>query len=113
MLFPIPRGREISLYTCWPNKQEVYRATLHGIMSVLVLLSTCVLMILYLFPMLNKRFCLPIKKKRNVIFTIFSQKILSSGLLLVVIGGQKSNLICGFKLKLIITYHIFFVVKIL
>ena len=36
--------------------------------------------------------------------TIFSQQILSSGLLLVVIDGQKNNLTYRFKLELITTY---------
>ena len=36
--------------------------------------------------------------------TIFSQQILSSGLLLVVINGQKNNLTYRFKLELITTY---------
>ena len=40
------------------------------------------------------------------IFMIFLQKILSDKLLLVVISGQKSNLSNGFKLKLIIYYHL-------
>ena len=43
---------------------------------------------------------------RNAIFTIFSQQILSGRLLLFVISGQKSNLSCEFKLKLITTYHL-------
>ena len=36
-------------------------------------------------------------------YTIFSQQILSDRLLLVVIGGQKSNLSYRFKLEPIIT----------
>ena len=44
----------------------------------------------------------------NVIFMIFSQQILSGKLLLV-----ESNSSGGFKLKLVITYHLGFVVKIL
>ena len=44
--------------------------------------------------------------KRNVMFTIFLQQILSSRLLLVVISGQKSNLSNRFKLELITTYHL-------
>ena len=43
-------------------------------------------------------------------FTIFVQhfhnKFLSGRLLLVVMDGQKSKLICGFKLELIQTYHL-------
>ena len=51
----------------------------------------------------------------HYIFTIFLQQILSGRLLLVVIGGQKSNLSCGFKLESITTYqyHILFVMKVL
>ena len=41
--------------------------------------------------------------------TTFSQQILSDGLLLVVMD----NLSCRFKLELITTYHLWFVVKIL
>ena len=41
--------------------------------------------------------------------TTFSQQILSGGLLLVVMD----NLSCSFKLELITTYHLWFVVKIL
>ena len=44
-----------------------------------------------------------IYEKRNVVSTIFSQQILSGGLLLVFISGQKSNFKCWFKLELIIT----------
>ena len=40
------------------------------------------------------------------IFTILLQKILSGKLLLIVISGQKSNLSNGFKLKLIVYYHL-------
>ena len=47
------------------------------------------------------------------IFTILSQQMLSDRLLLVVIGGQRNNLSCGFKLELIITYYLWFVMKIL
>ena len=39
-------------------------------------------------------------------FTTFSQQILSGKLLLVVIGGQKSNVSYGFKLKPITTHHL-------
>ena len=38
--------------------------------------------------------------------TILSQQILSGGLLLVVMGRQKSNLSCKFKLEPITTYHL-------
>ena len=44
--------------------------------------------------------------KRNVMSTTFLQQILSNGLLLVVMGGQKSNLSCRFKLEPITTYHL-------
>ena len=44
--------------------------------------------------------------KKNVMSTTFLQQILSSGLLLVVISGQKSNLSNRFKLELITTYHL-------
>ena len=50
---------------------------------------------------------------RNTIFTTFSQLILSSRLLLVVMNRQKSNLNCKFKFEPIITYHMWFVMKIL
>jgi len=43
---------------------------------------------------------------RNDMSIIFSQQILSGGLLLVVMGGQKSNLNCKFKLEWITTYQI-------
>ena len=43
----------------------------------------------------------------------FLQQILSVVLLLVVMGEQKSNLSCRFKLELITTYHWQFVVKML
>ena len=45
--------------------------------------------------------------------TIFLQQILSSRLLLAIIGEQKSNFSCEFKLELITTYHLRFVVKML
>ena len=45
------------------------------------------------------------KKKRNAMFTIFSQQIINGRLLLVVISGQKSTLSCEFKLELITIYH--------
>ena len=51
------------------------------------------------------------KIKRNSIFTTLSQQILDGRLLLTVMSGQKSNLICEFKLELIITFHLWFVVK--
>ena len=38
--------------------------------------------------------------------TIFSQQILSGGLLLVIMDEQKSNLSCRFKLEPITTYHL-------
>ena len=44
-------------------------------------------------------------------YTIFSQQILSDRLLLVVIGGQKSNLSYRFKLEPITTYHLRFILK--
>ena len=44
--------------------------------------------------------------KRNAISTIFSQQILSGGLLLVIMDEQKSNLNCKFKLEPITTYHL-------
>ena len=47
------------------------------------------------------------------IFITFSQQILSDRLLLVVMGGQKNNLSYEFKLESIITYHLWFVVKML
>ena len=43
---------------------------------------------------------------RNAMFTTFSQQILSSRLLLTVIGEQKSNLSDGFKLKSITIYYL-------
>ena len=39
-------------------------------------------------------------------FTTFSQQIISSRLLQVVIGVQKSNFIGKFKLELITIYHL-------
>ena len=53
------------------------------------------------------------KIKRNSIFTTLSQQILDGRLLLTVMSGQKSNLICEFKLELIITFHLWFVMKII
>ena len=47
------------------------------------------------------------------IFTTLSEQILSDRLLLVVIGRQRNNLSYGFKLELIITYHLWFIMKIL
>ena len=38
--------------------------------------------------------------------TTFSQQIISDGLLLVVMGRQKSNLSYKFKLEQITTYHL-------
>ena len=42
------------------------------------------------------------------IFTTLSQQILNSKLLLVIMGGKKSNLNCEFKLEPITTFHIWF-----
>ena len=42
---------------------------------------------------------------------IFSQQIISSRLLQVVISGQKSNFVSMFKLELITIFHLWFVVK--
>ena len=50
---------------------------------------------------------------RNAIFIIFSQQILSGGLLLVIMNEQKSNLSCKFKLEPITTYYLWFAVKML
>ena len=47
------------------------------------------------------------------IFTILSQQIINDKLLLVVMGGEKSNLSCKFKLESIINNHLWFVMKIL
>ena len=47
------------------------------------------------------------------IFTTLSEQMLSDRLLLVVIGKQRNNLSYGFKLELIITYHLWFIMKIL
>ena len=47
------------------------------------------------------------------IFTTLSEQMLSDRLLLVVIGRQRNNLSYGFKLELIITYHLWFIMKIL
>ena len=47
------------------------------------------------------------------IFTTLSEQMLSDKLLLVVIGRQRNNLSYGFKLELIITYHLWFIMKIL
>ena len=46
-------------------------------------------------------------------FTIFLQQILSDRLLLVIMDEQKSDLSCGFKLKLITTYHLKFEMKVI
>ena len=46
-------------------------------------------------------------------FTIFLQQILSTKLLWVVISKQKNNFCGSFKLKLITTCHLQFVVKVL
>ena len=45
------------------------------------------------------------KKKKNVMSMTFSQQIISNRLLLIVIGGQKSNFIGKFKLEPITIYH--------
>ena len=50
---------------------------------------------------------------KNVMFMTFSQQIISSWLLQVVTGGQKSSLIGKFKLEPIAIYHIWFVMKVL
>ena len=50
---------------------------------------------------------------RNTMSLILSQQILSGRLLLVTMGGQKSNLNCELKFEPIITYHMWFIVKIL
>ena len=47
------------------------------------------------------------------IFTTLSEQMLSDRLLLVVISRQRNNLSYGFKLELIITYHLWFIMKIL
>ena len=47
------------------------------------------------------------------IFTTFSQQIVNGSLLLIVMSEQKTNLSCEFKLELITTYHMWFVVKML
>ena len=44
--------------------------------------------------------------KKNFMSTIFSQQILNSRLLRVIMGRQKCNLICEFKLKPITIYHL-------
>ena len=43
---------------------------------------------------------------RNVMSIIFLQQIINGRLLLVVMGEQKSNLNCRFKLESITTYHL-------
>ena len=47
------------------------------------------------------------------IFTTLSEQMLSDRLLLIVIDRQRNNLSYGFKLELIITYHLWFIMKIL
>ena len=51
---------------------------------------------------------------RNVMFIIFSQQILCNKLLLVITDEKKkkSNFSSEFKLELITTYHLAFVIKI-
>ena len=50
---------------------------------------------------------------KNVMFMTFSQQIISSKLLQVVIGGQKNSFIGKFKLEPITIYHLWFVLKVL
>ena len=45
---------------------------------------------------------------KNVVSIPFSRQIISGRLLVVVIGGQKSNLNCEFKLKPITTFFFLF-----
>ena len=45
---------------------------------------------------------------KNVVSTPFSQQIIGDRLLVVVIGGQKGNLNCEFKLKPITTFLFLF-----
>ena len=47
----------------------------------------------------------------NIMFTTLLQQILNSRLLLTVIDWQKINFSSGFKLKLIITYHLRYIEK--
>ena len=47
------------------------------------------------------------------IFTTFSKLIINNRLLLNVMDKVKNNLSCKFKLELITTYHLGFIVKIL
>ena len=51
--------------------------------------------------------------KRNDMFIILSQQILSDSLLLTLISRYKGNFNCRFKLKLIIIYYRWFGVKVL
>ena len=52
--------------------------------------------------------CLNIFHTKNVMSITFSQQIISSRLLQVVIGGQKNSFIGKFKLEPIIIYHLGF-----
>ena len=58
----------------------------------------------YLFSQMLIHF--PINFMRNVMSIIFLQQIINGRLLLVVMGEQKSNLNCRFKLESITTYHL-------
>ena len=59
------------------------------------------------FPNVDTKFILEWEKLRPNVFIInFSQQILSSKLLLVVINELKSNLSYKFKSKLVTTYHL-------
>ena len=51
----------------------------------------------------------PINFMRNVMSIIFLQQIINGRLLLVVMGEQKSNLNCRFKLESITTYHLYMI----
>ena len=50
---------------------------------------------------------------RNTMSLTLSQQILSGMLLLVTMDAQKSNLICELKFEPIITYHMWFIMKML
>ena len=52
-------------------------------------------------------------KKKNAMSITFSQQIIGSRLLQVVIGGQKSNFIGKFRLEPITIYYLWFVMKVL
>jgi len=51
--------------------------------------------------------------KRSAMFIIFLQQIVSNMFLSVVMGKQKINLSCGFKLESTTTYYLWFAVKVL